>query len=173
MRDGVTAFALLGFIWLIAAKLNDRVETTHSGQFHAVDGDSLTIGGERMRLLNIDAPELNQTCERAGKSWSCGREAKAMLQNLAASVDMQCSGDDRDRYQRLLVVCRSGGLDINGAMVGSGMAVSYGGYRDEEEQAKAERAGLWAGAFEMPRNVRDHEPHRSTLEGIAGFFGWQ
>jgi len=84
IRDGVTAFAMLALIWLIAAKLNDQPETVHSGAFHAADGDSLAIGGERMRLKGIDAPELVQSCERNGRPWACGREARDALQRLVA-----------------------------------------------------------------------------------------
>ncbi|MHC2297327.1 hypothetical protein ACVJBD_001533 [Rhizobium mongolense] len=112
IRDGVTAFAMLALIWLIAAKLNDKPDTVHAGQFHAADGDSLTMGAERMRLKGIDAPELNQSCERGGRRWACGREAKEALQGLVARRDTRCSGAGRDQYDRLLVVCRSGGIDL-------------------------------------------------------------
>ncbi len=171
VRDGVTAFAMLALIWLIAAKLNDRPDSVHAGQFHAGDGDSLTIGAERMRLKGIDAPELSQSCERNGMSWDCGRQARDTLQGLVASHDTRCSGSERDQYDRLLVVCRSGGLDINGEMVERGMAVSYGNYEREEERARSERAGLWAGTFERPRDVRDHQRQQSGLDAARRFIG--
>jgi len=171
MRDGVTALALLAFLWLIAAKLNDRAETDHAGQFHAVDGDSLNLGSERMRLYGIDAPELSQTCEREGARWACGREAKKALQALVRPGDTRCGGTERDRFDRMLVICHAGGIDLNAEMVRKGMAVSYGAYLDEETQAKVEKVGLWAGAFEMPRSVRDHAP-RSDTRGIMGPLGW-
>ncbi len=172
MRDGVTAFAILALIWLISAKLNDQPETVHSGRLHAADGDSLAADGERMRLYGIDAPELAQTCERGGQRWPCGREAQAMLQRLVAPAGTQCGGNERDRFDRLLVVCRVDGADINAEMVRRGMAVSYGGYREEETQARAAQAGLWAGTFERPRDVRDHAQQRSLPQRVTGFFGW-
>ena len=171
MRDGVTALALLAFLWLIAAKLSDHAETVHSGQFRAADGDSLSLGKERMRLYGIDAPELSQTCERAGSAWTCGQQAKRTLQALVAPTDTQCSGTGRDRFDRLLVVCHAGGVDLNAEMVRRGMAVSYGAYGDEEAWAKAEKAGLWAGTFERPRSVRDHTP-LPDARGIMGLLGW-
>jgi endonuclease YncB( thermonuclease family) len=172
IRDGVTALALLALIWLIAAKLNDRAEIAHTGRFHAADGDSLSVGQERMRLYGIDAPELSQTCERAGQAWQCGQEAKRTLQSLVTAPDTRCAGSERDRFQRLLVVCHADGVDLNGAMVRRGLAVSYGAYRQEESQARAETAGLWGGTFEMPRAVRDHARETSTLRDALGFFGW-
>ncbi len=50
-RRAVTALALLVFLWLIAAKLSDHAATVYTGQFRAVDGDSLSFGTERMRLF--------------------------------------------------------------------------------------------------------------------------
>ncbi|TCU39934.1 thermonuclease family protein [Rhizobium azibense] len=164
IRDGVTALAILALIWLFAAKLDDRPDTLHSGRFHAADGDSLTTGAERMRLKGIDAPELHQSCERGGKRWACGRAAKEALQALVSERDTRCGGAGRDHYDRLLVVCRSGGIDLNAEMVARGMAVSNGDYEREEARARAQRAGLWAGAFKRPRDVRDHERRQSGLE---------
>jgi endonuclease YncB( thermonuclease family) len=172
IRDGVTAFALLAAIWLIAAKLNDGAEIAHSGRFHAADGDSLAIGDERMRLKGIDAPELSQTCERGGARWGCGQEAKRMLQSIVAAADTRCAGTERDRFQRLLVICRAQGVDINGTMVRRGMAVSYGAYAGEEAQARSSKVGLWAGTFEMPRVFRDHRGEGENSGGRSGFLQW-
>lgn len=175
IRDGVSAFAMLALIWLIAAKLNSDAETVHSGAFHAADGDSLTIGGERMRLKGIDAPELVQSCQRGGKSWACGREARDALQRLVSNAATQCGGTERDQYQRLLVICRSGTLDINGEMVRTGYALSYGDYRSEEDEARGARSGLWAGTFERPRDFRDDERLHSgggIVRMIGQAVGW-
>ena len=174
-RDGTTALAFLVLVALIAAKLNDRPDIRHQGAFHAADGDSLVLDGERMRLKGIDAPELSQTCERAGQDWPCGRLAQRALQQLVSEDGAQCGGNERDRYNRLLVICRNGAGDINARMVASGMALSYGGYRREEGQAKAQKLGLWAGRFEMPRDVRDHAQHESSgLQRLIGeWAGWE
>lgn len=178
-RDGATAAAALFLIALIAAKLNDRPQTVHAGAFRAADGDSLTLGAERMRLKGIDAPEFDQSCERAGKAWACGRAAREALQGLISAAGTSCAGNERDKYQRLLVICRSGERDINGEMVRCGMAVSYGGYGREEDEARAAKAGLWAGRFEMPRDVRDQQRQVSgagaggALRFIGQMVGWE
>ena len=174
-RDGATALAFLLLVALIAAKLNDRPDIQHQGAFHAADGDSLVLDGQRMRLKGIDAPELSQTCERAGQDWPCGRLAQRALQKLVLDDDAQCGGSEHDRYDRLLVICRSQAGDINARMVASGMAVSYGGYQREEAQARAQKLGLWAGRFEMPRDVRDQARHESSgLQRLIGeWAGWE
>ena len=50
----------------------------------AIDGDTLRAGnGAEYRIFGVDAPELHQTCSEAnGKSWLCGRAAKARLTTL-------------------------------------------------------------------------------------------
>ncbi|MBB3656910.1 endonuclease YncB(thermonuclease family) [Rhizobium sp. BK650] len=172
-RDGATALAFLVFVALIAAKLNDRPDI--QGAFRAADGDSLTLDGERMRLKGVDAPELSQRCERAGQDWPCGIMAQRALQQLVSEDGTQCGGSERDRYGRLLVSCRNHAGDINARMVASGMAVAYGGYQQEEGQAKAQKLGLWAGRFEMPRDVRDQARHQSFgLQRLIGeWTGWE
>jgi len=173
-RDGATALAFLALVALIAAKLNDRPDIRYRGAFHAADGDSLVLDGERMRLDGIDAPELSQTCERAGQDWACGRQAQHTLQQLVSDSSTQCGGNERDRYDRLLVTCQNNASNINARMVASGMAVSYGGYQQEEGQARVQKLGLWAGHFEMPRDVRDQARHEgSGLQRlIGGWMGW-
>ena len=44
-----------------------------TGKAQVTDGDTVKIGGMRIRLLGIDAPEQKQKCWKAGQAWSCGR----------------------------------------------------------------------------------------------------
>jgi endonuclease YncB( thermonuclease family) len=37
-----------------------------TGRASVIDGDTIAIHGERIRLFGIDAPESRQTCEAAG-----------------------------------------------------------------------------------------------------------
>lgn len=156
-RDAITAFALLGLIALFAAMLNNRPQTILSGGFNVIDGDSLSRSGDRFRLVGIDAPEYRQQCERDGVHWLCGQEARALLVKLLQDGSIECRGNDRDRYDRLLVTCRTNEDDINAEMVRRGMAVSFGSYRSEENAARAARAGMWAGNFERPQDFRREE----------------
>jgi endonuclease YncB( thermonuclease family) len=169
-RDGTITFALLALIGLLALKMSNQPETVKSGAFYAIDGDTLEQGGERLRLLGIDAPEYRQQCERRGSSWPCGRAARDMLVKLLGHGAVDCRGDRRDRYGRLLVTCQMGKTDINGEMVLYGMAVSYGGYGSEEARARETKSGLWAGTFERPQDYRREEAQRSD-NPFAGFAG--
>ena len=132
-----------------------------TGTAEVIDGDSLRLGGEEMRLKGIDAPELSQICKVSGRETPCGREARAALRKLTASGLVTCVGGERDRYGRLLVACRVRGIDINAAMVRDGQAVAFGGYEREESEAKAAFRGLWAGEFERPKDWRKDHPRNS------------
>jgi endonuclease YncB( thermonuclease family) len=132
-----------------------------TGLAEDIDGDSVRLNGEELRLRGIDAPELFQTCRVSGRETACGREARAALRKLLTSGLATCIGGERDRYGRLLVVCRIRGIDVNAAMVRDGQAVSFGSYEAEEAEAKAAYRGLWAGEFERPRDWRARHPRSS------------
>jgi endonuclease YncB( thermonuclease family) len=51
--------------------------TMVEGRARVVDGDTLEVGGRKVRLFGIDAPELDQTCDAEGQLWACGAEARA------------------------------------------------------------------------------------------------
>lgn len=120
------------------------------------DGDTVTVrlvGGrtERVRLLGIDAPELNPP--------ECyGREAGARARQLALGRRVHLVGDatqdTRDRYRRLLayVVLAAGAGDVGRQLVAEGYAKAYvyrtpfarvRSYRLAEAAARRSRRGLW------------------------------
>ena len=43
-----------------------------TGPARVIDGDTLDVAGQRIRLYGIDAPEKNQTCQIEDVSWACG-----------------------------------------------------------------------------------------------------
>jgi endonuclease YncB( thermonuclease family) len=183
-RDPVTSIAtrlpLLGLIALFATMLNNRPQPVLTGGFNVIDGDSLSRGDSRFRLSGIDAPEYRQQCDRGGIPWPCGQEARTLLVKLLQVGSVECRGDERDRYDRLLVTCQANGININAEMVRRGMAVSFGSYRGEEAAARSAKAGMWAGNFERPQDYRqggEEQPHGPTpLAAAADFFmgllGW-
>ncbi|MBM7048050.1 MULTISPECIES: thermonuclease family protein [Rhizobium] len=181
-RDGVTTFALLAVLGLLALKMNNRPELIQTGRFFVVDGDTLSSNGERFRLLGIDAPEYHQQCRRNGVDWACGEEARRTLNTLINAGAPECRGRDRDRYGRLLVTCMAGKLDINGAMVRSGMALSYGGYAADEQAARQAKAGVWGSDFERPKDYRREEhvaqsdrgnPVTGLIDYLQQLVGWR
>jgi endonuclease YncB( thermonuclease family) len=135
----------------------------------AVDGDTIRIGEEVIRLEGIDAPEMKQVCRNsAGKDYRCGREAKAALEKLLSS-NMDCKESARDRYGRLLAYCTANGIDINRELVRQGWAFAFMKYSaryaaDEAEARKAKR-GIWAGTAEAPWDWRAAQIAGSAPKG--------
>lgn len=129
------------------------------GPVRVIDGDTLEISGERVRLFGIDAPEHDQRCtDAAGRPWACGTRATEALRDLTRGRAVRCSGEEQDRYGRLVARCTVAGRDLGAAMVHDGMAFAYRRYSRDyvgaEEQAKAAGRGIWAGAAENPAAVR-------------------
>jgi endonuclease YncB( thermonuclease family) len=125
------------------------------GSVFVVDGDTLRVGEVSVRLKGLDAPELDQICERSGRSYRCGEYAREALVRLVAGRPVRCRADGRDRYRRSLARCSVGERDLGATMVEQGDAVAYGDYEAEEARARTRRAGIWAGSFEEPRLWRD------------------
>lgn len=136
----------------------DRYNAAITGPARVIDGDSLVVGGAEIRLEGIDAPELHQTCTRAGKPWACGADAAQALRNAVAGKEVVCRPHDRDRYGRTVASCQAAGLDLGAAMVKGGLAVSYGGYRADEREARDARRGIWASSFDQPAAWRARHP---------------
>ena len=145
-----------------------------SGFGRASDGDSLRIGGERIRILGIDAPELNQNClTKDGQEWPCGRVSRDKMASLIKGEKITCESDARDKYGRMLARCRVKGRDIAKIMISAGLAVSYNDYRQEEARARADEKGIWAGDFVYPRQWRDGQREIPHSSGTAGdFWAW-
>lgn len=164
LRDGLLVVTILLVGGLVAVRLSGDGADRIIGRARVIDGDTVQIGPERIRLAGIDAPELAQTCQREGQDWSCGRQARAALIALVAPGGISCEIGGSDRYRRLLGICSLGEADINGVMVSTGMAVSFGSYQNEEAVARSGKLGLWAGTFDQPRDWR--RVHGGLDEGL-------
>lgn len=150
-------FRLL-MVLILAGCIPDPTRTWR-GEVRVVDGDTLAMGKARLRLYGIDAPELRQTCTRAGQSWPCGAYAMALLAKRLAGVRVVCAAEGPpDRYGRPIVSCRAQRQDLGRFMVLAGAAVAYSRYstryEDDESAARAARRGIWAGDMVLPEHFR-------------------
>ena len=154
VRAALVLAALIGAGVYLAPKPSDRI----AGHATAIDGDSLRLDGAEIRLTGLDAPELHQTCARDGRAYACGEAARGGLAQIIAGGPLACEITGRDRYRRRLARCTVGGRDIGALLVGRGLAVAYGAYTTEEVQARRDKVGLWAGAFQRPADWRKEHP---------------
>ncbi len=126
-----------------------------SGPARVIDGDTIEIHGQRIRLHGIDAPERDQTCEdKRGTVYRCGAVATIALRELIAGQAVTCKERDQDRYGRIVAVCYVGRIDLNQQMVASGWALAYRrfslDYVRAEQAAQQLREGMWRGKFVPP-----------------------
>jgi endonuclease YncB( thermonuclease family) len=147
----LTAALLLAAIWWLDGGLPGLV----AGPAQVVDGDSLVIGGQRIRLADIDAVEGPQRCRRDGREWPCGEAATRALRQLIGGREVSCTQRDVDRYQRIVADCMVDGTDLGTFMVSEGYAVSLRGYGAQEAAARRAGKGIWAGEFEPPYRWRE------------------
>jgi endonuclease YncB( thermonuclease family) len=152
-RLGVVVLCLAATTGLGVAQNASTAATTTGGIVAAVyDGDTLTLtNGQRVRLLQIDTPELG-----SGECYS--RAARSALVNLApigsrVVLEADPALDKVDQYGRILRYIKRAALNVNVELARRGAAAPYF-YRGERGRyanalmsaaltAKAAKRGLW------------------------------
>lgn len=116
------------------------------------DGDTLTVLIEqrqvRVRLTEIDAPELGQ---------AFGKRSKQSLAELCYGKPAEIEVHSHDRYGRTLAQITCAGRDANAEQVRRGYAWTYTRYAAAdsplyalEGAARAARRGLWGDPAPIP-----------------------
>jgi micrococcal nuclease len=135
------------FIFLLALAL-----PAHAYQVIGIhDGDTMTLLVDKkplkIRLANIDAPELRQPF---------GQRSKQALSDLCWGTDAEYEPQTIDRYGRTVAVVYCNGQESNRYQVTQGMAWVYRKYNKDwrlwalEQTAKEIKAGLWADKEPVP-----------------------
>ena len=139
-----------GFLFLLACSV--QAETLTGRVVGIADGDTITVldanrQQHKIRLAGIDAPE---------KAQPFGDRSKQSLSELVFDKQVVVESNKQDRYGRTVGKVLVNGMDANLAQVNTGMAWWYRDYAKEqsaadrrlyeqaEQQAQAQRLGLWA-----------------------------
>ncbi len=130
-----------------------------TGRASVIDGDTIEIHAERIRLEGVDAPESGQSCtDTEGRAWPCGRRAAFALADHIGQKPVHCISSGKDRYHRSLATCDLDGENLNRWLVANGWAVAYRRYSEayvsEETVAQEQKRGIWSGTFVMPWDYR-------------------
>lgn len=143
-------------------KVLSQAATVLAGAARVIDGDTLEIKGQRIRLWGVDAPEIHQTCwlrDREGEL-PCGVMARQVLEGwIGAASGVTCQSKGKDQHGLVLGVCSlSGGAELNRSMVHYGWALAYRQAGDHyvatEDRARQSGAGIWAYRFSWPWDWR-------------------
>ncbi len=134
------------FIYLLGLCLaaNFLSAYTPLENIRVVDGDTIRAEAKgkeiKIRLVEIDAPEMNQPF---------GAQSKNFLNRLLYKKDITLISQGEDRYGRTLGEIYANGKSANILMIKSGFAWVYDRYVKDsslyryQDQAKAENLGLW------------------------------
>jgi len=135
-------------IWIV-----DEASQQEALVVRVIDGDTVEIeGGERVRYIGIDAPEIVHPTEPVEYF---GEEAAEKNRELVEGriVSLERDVEDRDEYGRLLRYVWLGDVMINAELVRLGYAYSYSlppniRYQELflrlEGEAREQKLGLWA-----------------------------
>ena len=98
MRQKILIFKLLFFFCLFLYSFNSFSKNIIEGKPKIIDGDTIHIEKNKIRLHGIDAPETNQTCSIGNKIWNCGIESTKALENFIMEKKLYCEIIDIDKY---------------------------------------------------------------------------
>ncbi|MBB4017326.1 endonuclease YncB(thermonuclease family) [Chelatococcus caeni] len=122
MRTGclvVIAACLLGIVLALLAERAWGAEPL----IVAVDGDTIHVDDERIRIVGLDAPETYQA--RCDSERQRGHRATAHLRRLLTGGTVTIRRQGRDRYRRTLARVYIDGRDVAAIMIRAGHAVPY------------------------------------------------
>ena len=146
-----------------------------SGVARIIDGDTLDVGGTRVRLQGIDAPEIGQFCETMdGQQWDAGRRSAQRLRQLVGEQAILCHRIKLGKYGRVIGDCVAGKINLSAQMVLDGAAWAFVKYSSDyalhETTAQRKKRGIWALTCQKAWNYRtrrwaQHAPN--APEGCA------
>lgn len=124
-RFWLIAFTAMALAGGVVAVQGDHIAGV-GNMVRVVDGDTLEIAGETVRIENLDAPEMRGACSA---ETALAARAKARLEQLVrGKVELRRNATrPKDRYGRTLAVVTVDGRDVAGPMITEGLARPWRG----------------------------------------------
>ena len=153
LADAGAAAAMVGLAVAVPSDLFGSGSRGHDvraagATVRVIDGETLSLDGQVMRLAGVRAPGRGQACpDASGRSFDCGAAAATALARLVNGRDVECRVQGRDAQGRGLGHCRVGGADLNASLVAEGWVLAgpgATGLQPLEVAAREARRGLWA-----------------------------
>lgn len=127
-----------------------------TGPATVIDGRTIEIQGQQIRLFGLDVPDRDQPCYTPKEQIPnrCGLTATEKFKRMVREQTLRCEGDQRDEEGRLIAICYSALIEVNEQMVLLGLAMvdpAQGDrYQRMEVVAKKLKDGLWRNQFIPP-----------------------
>ena len=105
-------------------------ERFHASSLKVVDGDTFWLGGDKIRIADIDTPELAARCPA---ELALAQRATRRLGDLLLEAPFELSpiaGRDEDRFGRKLRIVTRGGRSLGDVLVSEGLARTWTGRRE-------------------------------------------
>lgn len=117
---------------IAAAIIACSLATADAAGLRVIDGDTVVVSDETIRILNIDTPEIRHAqCDAERR---LGLVAKKRLEELLLAGEIEITrGDGKrmtDKYGRTLAVLSVEGDDIGEELIGEGLARPWKGKRE-------------------------------------------
>jgi endonuclease YncB( thermonuclease family) len=142
---GVVTMALVAWLFVrpsdapALAPVNSEIGAP-AAELAVVDGDTLRLGRQVVRLNGIAAPARGTDCG----SVDCGAAAANALSALIAGHAVECRIEGHDPQGRPLGTCHASGVQLNEALVRDGWAHAIAaGLRQTEDDARKAGRGIW------------------------------
>jgi micrococcal nuclease len=128
LAGGVVFFATAGEI---AMPFGIGAEQGDPYYVFVIDGDTFRYGGERIRVADIDTPEVHGQCDAEIRlAAQATNRMRALLNEGPFELHPLASGRDRDRYGRQLRIVTRNGRSLGDQLVREGLARTWSGHRE-------------------------------------------
>lgn len=96
-----------------------------------IDGDTIDVSGERIRILNIDTPERGDRARCDQERVMAEQASRALRSRVQSARRIDLERDGLDKYGRTLALVYLDGKDVGEVLIDEGYAVRWGGGRPD------------------------------------------